>query len=78
MTNLFSKLFKYKPDKNITSSENFITESFIYLLEFSLVNKTTFLKSFCDMLGHQISIQDYNNIFIDTQLSTTHLQDHFS
>jgi len=67
MTNLFNRLFKYKPDKNITSCENFITESFVYLLEYSLVNKTNFLTYFCDILERQISIQDYNNIFIDTQ-----------
>ncbi len=67
MENLYNRLFKYKPNENISPSENFITESFVYLLEFSLENNTTFLQWFFENIGVQVEIQNCQNLFINTQ-----------
>ncbi len=67
MENLYNRLFKYKPEKELSSSENFITESFVYILDFSLKHSTEFLLHFFQRLGITINKQDYHKIFIDTQ-----------
>lgn len=67
MENLFNRLFKYKPSDTASPAENFITESLVHILEFSLQHKTSFLHHFFDMLGKKIEVSDYQNVFIDTQ-----------
>ncbi|MCK4922198.1 MAG: hypothetical protein KAS71_14195 [Bacteroidales bacterium] len=67
MNNLYNRLFKYKPQQEISSCENFITETFVHLLEFSLSQKTPFVLKFMEFLEHAILIEDYEKTFIDTQ-----------
>lgn len=67
MNNLFNRLFRYKPNDNITPSENFITESFVHLLDYSLLNETPFLQTFINKIGIPIDIYKAKDIFIDTQ-----------
>ena len=67
MENLFNRLFKYRPNENISPTENFITESFVYLLDYSLKYKTEFLQWFFERLGIKITTGDNKSFFIDTQ-----------
>jgi len=67
MNSLFNRLIKYNPNRDTTPSENFITEAFVYLLEYSLIARTDFLKMFCSFLGITITQNDYEVTSIDTQ-----------
>lgn len=69
MKNIFNRLFKYKHGLERSPTENFITESFVHLLDFSLENNTDFLVEFCKMLNVSVDKSNYNGIFIDTQRS---------
>ena len=65
--NLFSTLGKYKPQENFISEENYSTEIFVYLLNYSLKRGTNLFSHFMDKLGEPINSDDYSNITIATQ-----------
>ena len=67
MKNLYHRLFRYKPEQEISSSENFITESLVHLLDLSRKYKTGFLIKFFEKLEQKIIKEDYEKVLIDTQ-----------
>lgn len=67
MNNLFSKLSKYPTSSDRSPFENFTTESFVYILQYSKDNNTSFLKKFIQLLGCEED--DYKKIEILTQKS---------
>ena len=64
---IFVNLSHYKPRESAVPEENFATELFVYLLKYSLSNKTLLFSKFMDLLGINIDISDYENYSILTQ-----------
>ncbi len=64
--NLFINLFKYRPNDFMTPEENFITESFVYLLQDSLDNNKLLFKDFINFIGIT-EIRNYKSIILTTQ-----------
>lgn len=66
---IFVNLSHYKPQKFVVPEENFATELFVYLLKFSLSNKTSLFSEFMDLLGNKIELTNYENYSILTQMA---------
>jgi len=66
---LFSILSAYNASEIVTSEENFTTESFVYLLDFSKRNKTPLFSQFMKILGKEINLDNYGRYEINTQKS---------
>ena len=69
MSNLYNNLFTYKPSKEKSSAENFITEAYVLLLQFSLENKTGFIQHFFNLLKDDVVEDGRSRIKISTQKS---------
>jgi len=65
--NIFCSLFKYRPNNCVTPEENFVTESFIYLLYLSLHTDKALLQSFFGLLDPELLLKNTDNISIETQ-----------
>ena len=65
---LFNILSTYKPLETVNPEENFSTELFVYLLKFSLKNKTLLYSNFMNYLGVRVEESDYEKFAIYTQL----------
>lgn len=64
---LFNKLSIYQPDKNITPEENFSTELFVYLMNYSLSKGTELFSEFMKILDVNADIPNYFSYKISTQ-----------
>jgi len=67
--NLFYSIFKYRPNENLTPEENFITESFVYLLYLSKQTDKELLKRFIYLLNPKIEISNWDKVDIQTQIT---------
>ena len=66
--NLFSILSTYKTTENVTPEENYSTELLVYLLNYSLENRTRLFESFMTLLGKEgIQPDEYSGYSILTQ-----------
>lgn len=66
--NLFVNLLKYKPVDNRTPLENFITEAFVFLLDWSLVSDRNFITGFFKLLEiPSVTNINYSEVEILTQ-----------
>jgi len=65
--NLFSILSKYKSLEIITPEENYSTELFVYLLNYSLRQDTPLFQNFMDLLGETIRKENYSEFSVLTQ-----------
>lgn len=63
--NIFCELRTYTDRKNKTQIENFTTESFKYILNFSVINKTLLVSKILSYF--EIPFHDYSNIDISSQ-----------
>lgn len=64
---IFTILGKYKPSENVTPEENYSTELFVYLLNYSLRSKTELFSRFMELLDENISTSIYDDFSIGTQ-----------
>ena len=64
--NLFKNLFKYRPKDSFTPEENFVTESFAFLLQNSIDNNKLLFIDFINYIGIS-DISDYESVSISTQ-----------
>lgn len=67
--NLFIILSKYKAREGLTPEENFTTEILVYILKFSLKNKTKLFSCFMQLLMENVEIDNYSEYNISTQKS---------
>jgi len=65
---LFSILSTYKPLETVNPEENFSTELLVYLLKFSLENRTLLFSNFMNFLGVRVEESEYEKFAIYTQL----------
>jgi hypothetical protein len=66
---LFSILSSYKASEIANPEENYSTESFVYILNFSKRNKTHLFSRFMKILEKEINLRDYERYEINTQNS---------
>jgi len=65
---LFSILSIYKPLETVNPEENFSTELLVYLLKFSIENRTLLFSNFMNFLGIKVDESEYEKFSIYTQL----------
>ena len=65
--NLFTKLSIYQPGENATPEENFSTELFVYLMDYSLSKGTELFSEFMKILDVDVGIPNYSSYKILTQ-----------
>ncbi len=64
---LFKYLIRYKPTENVTPFENYITQSFCWLLNYSIENKTKLFSMIMNDLLNYKSIDDISGYKVETQ-----------
>lgn len=64
---IFSILNTYKPTETLTPEENYTTELFVYLLNYSLQNNTALFAFFMKILGENVEIVNYHDYDISTR-----------